>query len=80
MLFRSKDGGFKYENTTPETFELAAELVRLGVSPTYEFRACYETKPQSMVQFQAYVVSNTVFYNSGKIAFSSQSINFLSVL
>lgn len=63
-------GGFKYENTTPETFMLAAELVRLGVSPTYEFRACYETKPQAMVQFQAYVVSNTVFYNSGKIAFS----------
>ena len=63
-------GGFRYENTTPETFMLAAELVRLGVSPTYEFRACYETKPQSMVQFQAYVVSNTVFYNSGKIAFS----------
>ncbi len=63
-------GGFKYENTTPETFMLAAELVRLGVSPTYEFRACYETKPQSMVQFQAYVVSNTVFYNSGRIAFS----------
>ena len=63
-------GGFKYENTTPETFMLAADLVRLGVSPTYEFRACYETKPQSMVQFQAYVVSNTVFYNSGKVAFS----------
>ncbi len=63
-------GGFKYENTTPETFMLAADLVRLGVSPTYEFRACYETKPQSMVQFQAYVVSNTVFYNNGQIAFS----------
>jgi len=63
-------GGFKYENTTPETFMLAADLVRLGVSPTYEFRACYETNPQSMVQFQAYVVTNTVFYNSGKVAFS----------
>ncbi len=63
-------GGFKYENTTPETFMLAAELVKLGVSPTYEFRSCYETKPQEMVQFQAYVVSNTVFYNNGKIAFS----------
>lgn len=63
-------GGFKYENTTPETFLLAAELVKLGVSPTYEFRACYETKPQSMIQFQAYVVTNTVFYNDGKIAFS----------
>jgi phosphoesterase RecJ-like protein len=63
-------GGFKYENTTPETFMLAADLVRLGVSPTYEFRACYETKPQSMIQFQAYVVANTIFYNNGQIAFS----------
>ena len=61
-------GGFKYDNTTPESFMLAADLVKLGVSPTQEFRACYETKPQSMIQFQAYVVSNTVFYNSGKIA------------
>ena len=63
-------GGFKYENTTPETFMLAADLVKLGVSPTYEFRACYETKPQSMVQFQAYIVTNTLFYNNGKIAFA----------
>ncbi len=63
-------GGFKYENTTPETFILASELVKLGVSPTFEFRACYETKPQSMVQFQAYIVSNTIFYNDGKIAFA----------
>ena len=63
-------GGFKYENTTPETFILASELVKMGVSPTQEYRACYETKPQSMVQFQAYVVSNTIFYNEGRIAFS----------
>ncbi len=63
-------GGFKYENTTPETFMLAAELVKLGVSPSKEYRECYETKPQSMVQFQAYVISNTLFYCDGKIAFS----------
>lgn len=63
-------GGFKYENTTPETFMLAADLVSLGVSPTFEFRSCYETKPQAMVQFQAYVVSNASFYNNGKIAFA----------
>ncbi len=63
-------GGFKYENTTPETFMLAAELVQLGVSPNQEYRACYETKPQSMVQFQAYIVSNTSFYCDGKIAIS----------
>lgn len=63
-------GGFRYDNTGVECFTLAAELVKLGVSPMEEYRACYETKPQSMVQFQAYIVSNTVFYNNGKIAFA----------
>ena len=63
-------GGFRYDNTGVECFNLAAELVKLGVSPMAEYRACYETKPQSMVQFQAYIVSNTMFYNNGKIAFS----------
>ncbi len=62
-------GGFKYESTTPEVFMLAADLVRYGVSPTHEFRSCYETKPQAMIQFQAYAVSNAVFYNNGRIAF-----------
>lgn len=66
-------GGFKYENTTPETFELAADLVRLGVSPMKEYRACYETKPQSMVQFQAYVIANAQFYSCGKIALAKIS-------
>ena len=63
-------GGFRYDNTGVECFTLAAELVKLGVSPMNEYRACYETKPQSMVQFQAYIVSNTLFYNDGKIAFA----------
>ena len=63
-------GCFKYDNTSPESFIIASELLKSGVSPAKEYRACYETKPQSMVQFQAYVVSNTIFYNNGKIAFS----------
>ena len=63
-------GGFRYDNTGVECFLLAAELVKLGVSPMQEYRACYETKPQSMVQFQAYVISNTHFYNNGRIAFA----------
>ena len=63
-------GCFKYDNTTPEAFILASELVGYGVSPNKEYRACYETKPQAMVQFQAYVVSNAVFYDNGKIAFA----------
>ena len=71
-------GCFKYDNTTPEAFILASELVGYGVSPNKEYRACYETKPQSMIQFQAYIVSNTIFYNEGKIAFSKITRNDMS--
>lgn len=63
-------GNFRYENTTPETFMLAAELVKRGVSPTTEFRACYERKPQELIQFQAHILSNAEFLNNGKIAFA----------
>ena len=61
-------GNFKYENTTPEVFLTAAKLVETGVSPSKEYRACYESKPQNMVQFQSYVISSSKFYNNGKIA------------
>lgn len=61
-------GGFRYDNTGVDCFMLAAKLVKLGVSPMFEYRACYETKPQAMVQFQAEIVSNACFYNDGKIA------------
>lgn len=63
-------GGFRFNSTNAECFMLAAHLVEAGVSPMQEYRACYETKPQSMVQFQAYVISNAVFYNEGSIAFA----------
>lgn len=63
-------GCFKYDSTSPEAFIMAADLVEAGVNPSCEYRLCYETKPQNMVQFQAYIVSNAEFYNNGKIAFA----------
>ena len=61
-------GGFRYDNTNEECFLLAAKLIKAGVSPMKEYRACYETKPQAMLMFQAQAVSNASFYNDGKIA------------
>ncbi len=66
-------GNFKYENTTYEVFKIAAELVKLGVSPLNEYRACYETKPQNMIQFQSFILSKSKFYNKGKIALAEIS-------
>ena len=61
-------GCFKYETTTPEVFRLAAELVEIGVTPIKEYRACYESKPLNMVQFQAHIVNNAIYHNNGQIA------------
>lgn len=63
-------GGFKYENTSVKTLETAAKLVSLGINPCNLYRACYESKPQKMVQFHAFALSNAVFLNEGKIAYS----------
>ncbi len=64
-------GNFKYENTTPEVFNTAAELIRAGVNASHEYRACYESKPQNLIQFQSYIISNTKFYDNGKIAMAA---------
>lgn len=68
-------GGFKYENTTSNVFTLASKLVEIGVSPCEEYRACYETKPQNMIQFQSYVISNTDYLENGQIAFTKVTLD-----
>lgn len=63
-------GGFKYENTSIKTLETAAKLVAQGVNPCELYRACYESKPQKMVQFQAFAITNAHFLKDGKIAYT----------
>ena len=66
-------GNFRFENTSPNALRAAAELVELGVSPIKEYRACYESKPLNMVQFQAHIVNNTIYHNNGQIAITKIS-------
>lgn len=40
-------GSFRYSNTEAETFEIAAELVKLGVVPNHLTQALYQTYPLS---------------------------------
>lgn len=63
-------GCFKYEHTTVKTFLTAAKLVEQGASPSEIARACYDSKPQNMVQFQVAAMSKAVFEEDGKIAYS----------
>lgn len=63
-------GGFKYENTSAKTLITAADLVSAGAEPCSIYRNCYESKPQKLVEFQACAISNAVFSDDGKTAYT----------
>lgn len=64
-------GGFRFENTSPKVFKVAAELTDMGISPRELYKKCYESKSKSIVLFQNYCVSNATFINNDKIAYSA---------
>ena len=63
-------GSFRFDNTTSKTFESAAELVQIGVRPSEIYKNVYETNSKGFVMFQAHCVSNAVFENENKIAYT----------
>lgn len=63
-------GGFRFENTSPKVFKVAAELTDLGIVPKDIYRKCYESKTKNMVLFQNYCVSKATFLANDKIAYT----------
>ncbi len=63
-------GSFRYETTSPKTFEIVKKLVETGVSPSDIAKKCYDLKPKNMVLLQAHCVSNALFLRGDKIAYT----------
>lgn len=63
-------GGFRYSNTTQKTLKIASSLIELGADCADLAQKVYDSKSKAMVMFQAYCVSNTVFLESDKIAYT----------
>ena len=63
-------GCFKYESTTPHTFEIASELMKKGINTSEIADLCYTNKPKSFVLFQSDVISNACFCMNDKIAYA----------
>lgn len=63
-------GCFKYENVTVDTFMAAAKLLELGVDTSDIAKKCYDSKPKSMVTFQADVISNAKFSLDNKVVYA----------
>ncbi len=63
-------GGFRFSNTTSETFGIVSELVAIGVKPAEIYQKCYETNSKNMVLFQSYCISKAEFLSDDKIAYT----------
>ena len=61
-------GGFRYENTKPETLEIAARLIKLGVDSSDIVKKCYNNKPKNLILFQSTIISKTEFLFNDKVA------------
>lgn len=64
-------GGFRFDNTSSEVFEIASELVKIGVNPNKVYTHCYELKSKNYVMFQNYCIQKAVFSEDNKIAYTT---------
>src|SRR5574344_452537 len=63
-------GGFRFENTSSKVLKMASELVEYGADACELYRKIYEAKPKSQVILNGIAISNAVFLNDNKIAYT----------
>lgn len=62
-------GSFRYDSTTPETHQIAGELIKLGVHPARVAEMVYETKQLGDMELLSRALSTVKLTNDGKIAY-----------
>jgi phosphoesterase RecJ-like protein len=60
-------GKFMFENTTPESHQMAAELIEAGVQPQAVHRKLYEELPYARLQLLARALNNVHRFDGGAI-------------
>lgn len=61
-------GSFQFSNTTPQTFEIAAQLVQCGVQPAEAADWVYRNEPASKIRLLARVLNTLEILGGGRIA------------
>ena len=61
-------GCFRYSNVTPETFELAAEMLRAGADFDNINRVMFETKTKTYLKLEALVLASLELHFGGRCA------------
>lgn len=63
-------GCFKFDKTSPRTFEVSAELIRTGISPGYVQKQYYESKPLPMFKIHSKALYETKFAFNNRVAYT----------
>lgn len=63
-------GSFRYSSVRPETFELAAELVRRGARPDLVYERVYEARPAAAVRLLGLALSRLQLSSDGQVAWT----------
>lgn len=66
---------FRYARTTPESHEIASQMIRLGVNPEEVYQAIYSTKELSHIQLLGLLLQNTKVSKSGKLAWMEMRLD-----
>lgn len=62
-------GSFRYASTRPKSFQIAAELLQLGVDPWFVAMNIYENYPFERMKLLGDVLSTLTLHLDGKVAF-----------
>lgn len=61
-------GGFQYQNTRPETFEFAANLLKKGINVSDVYKRVMNTKSKANFELRKKAIDRLEFFENGKIA------------
>ena len=70
-------GSFRYESTSAHTFDVARQLVELGVQPDQISRSIYDNFTAERLQLMQMVLATMELYHDGRIAFINVSREML---
>ena len=62
-------GGFRYANTTPYTYKVAAKLIEFGADHAEICHNLFECKSKAAMAAEAFAVSNVTYFCGGKITY-----------
>jgi phosphoesterase RecJ-like protein len=66
---------FRYARTTPESHQIAAEMISLGVNPEEVYQNIFSSKELSHIQLLGILLQNTKVSKSGKLAWMEMRLD-----